>query len=303
MRVRASHWAPAEFTKTARTRTKAPLKVTIHEKRLALFWDSKRGVPATISDICPHRGASLSVGGQVKDGCVKCKYHGNVVRPTAAEKSWVEDRGGIIWVQAGAGQLPESEKAPPTSDEFEGGCRVVQYSRSFEGCSPILCVENTLDWSHLDTVHAFHLIDGTPKVTILRGGHNGKAIYEYAFVQNRSLTIENEWFGPWSSCLRFLFDGKRAFTLHFSVRPESRTDSTLFVQVVRDPEADWLGALGDFAYMLLNELPLIEDRQIVRGADPDVWSQNKLTKDDAFLKLYRDYLIREHPDVVAAYVK
>jgi phenylpropionate dioxygenase-like ring-hydroxylating dioxygenase large terminal subunit len=301
MRVRAGHWAPVEFTRVARTRTAKPLKASIHGKKHSLFWDIKRDVPAIIDDICPHRGASLSEGGVVTaEGCIKCKYHGKLVGPRQADLRGVTDRNGIVYIKSGLGELPPHEKSPPTSDEFEGN-RVTEYSRAFDGCSPILCVENTLDWSHLDTVHSFHLIEGKPKVTINRGGVNGKASYEYAFRTNQTLVIENEYWGPWSTCLRFIFDGVRAFTLHFSVRPESKDNARLFVRVVRDASS-WSGPVGDFMYMLVNELPLIEDRYIVRHADPASWSKNKLTDDDAFLKEYRSYMESTHPDILAMYV-
>lgn len=301
MHVRAAHWCPVEFTRVARTRTTKPLKTMIHGTRHAVFWDVKRDVPTVVDDVCPHRGASLSEGGVVTEGgCIKCKYHGKHVGPMQADRRNVTESHGIVWLKSGQGDLPTDERMPPSSTEFEGS-RVTEYSRAFDGCSPILCVENTLDWSHLETVHAFHLIEGNPNVTINRGGVNGKASYEYAFLKDQTLVIENEYWGPWSTCLRFIFDGQRAFTLHFAVRPESNDNARLFVRVVRDASS-WSGPIGDFVYMLINELPLIEDRYIVRHADPTSWSKNKLTKDDAFLKEYRSYMTTCHPDILAMYV-
>lgn len=301
MHVKSAHWAPVEYTRIARTRTIKPLKTTIHGKRYSLFWDTQRDSPSVIDDICPHRGASLSEGGRVtENGCIKCKYHGKSVGPMQADRRNVTESHGIVWLKSGLGDLPSCEMSPPTSTEFDGN-RVTEYSRSFKGCSPILCVENTLDWSHLDTVHAFHLIEGKPSVTIDRGGSNGKASYKYTFMKDQTLVIENEYWGPWSTCLRFIFDGQRAFTLHFSIRPESKDTSQLFVRVVRDASS-WSGPIGDFLYVLVNELPLIEDRYIVRHADPDSWSKNKLTQDDAFLKEYRSYMQLNHSDILASYV-
>lgn len=51
-----------------------PTKVKMLGQHFALFRDSA-GVARCVSDICIHRSASLS-GGQVKDDCVECPYHG-----------------------------------------------------------------------------------------------------------------------------------------------------------------------------------------------------------------------------------
>jgi hypothetical protein len=200
----------------------------------------------------------------------------------------------------GPGALDHAD--PPDSWEFhpEAEQRILEYSRAFTGCNPILVVENTLDWSHLDTVHAFHLIEGKPEVTIHKGGYNGRASYKYKS-KVFDLVIENEWIGPWSTCLRFIFNGEQSFTIHFVVRPESRESSTLLVRVSRQ-DHKWLGWLGDKIYLAINELPLIEDRYIVQNTDPATWSTNKLSKDDAFLIEYRNYMKEHHPDIVSQFV-
>lgn len=286
-------WTPLEFTRVARTLTRTPKCINVNGKKLALFWDAKKDVPVIADDTCAHRGASLSAGGLVEAGCVACKYHGRRTRGVPAMH-----RDGIVWLR-GAGTAPE---LPPTSWEFAAEQqRVFEYSRTCVGCNPVLLVENTLDFSHLDTVHAFHLIEGRPEVTVERGGCNGKASYKY---QSKSfdLTIENEYRGPWDTCLRFVFDGRQSFTLHFSVRPEAVDRATLFVRVSRQDNV-WLGALGDALYTWINELPLVEDMYIVRNTDPTQWSKNALTADDAFLKRYREYMTGAHADILDAYVQ
>jgi len=301
--IKAAAWTPLEFTKTIRTQhAKTPKKIHVNGKNLAVFWDSSSNTPAIVNDTCTHRGASLSAGGQVDGKCVTCKYHG---RPTRALPSkLVMDFNNIVWFKDGPGELGEDERLPPDSWEFhpEAGQRIFEYSRTFAGCNPILLVENTLDFAHLETVHAFSLVEGRPIVTVDQTGYNGHAKYTYDSKVFDELSIVNEYIGPWSTCLRFLFDGRQSFTIHFSVRPEGVDQATLFVRVTRQDQK-WLGWLGDKVYLAANELPLLEDLYIVKNTDPMQWSANKLTADDFFLKEYRAYMTREHPDILERYVK
>lgn len=299
--VRASSWVPIDLTKNVRRYTAKPVKIPVHGKNVAVYWHDDG--PRIVNDVCAHRGASLSAGGQITEkGCVKCKYHGHDTSSLSSEI--VVERDGIVWLRSGEpGWLPPHETNPPTSWEFETDrdLRVFEYSRCFKGCNPVLTVENTLDFSHLDSVHSFHLIEGRPDVSITRRGYHGQAIYKYKSKVFK-LAIENEYLGPWSSCLRFMFDDMHSFTLHFAVRPESRTSSTLFVRVSRSVHK-LPGAFADLAYMLINELPLWEDKYIVENVDPSSWSENKLTRDDDFLKGYRQYMVENHHDLLSYYVR
>lgn len=296
--IRAAAWTPLDFTKNVRKHVKTPEKILVNGGKYSLFWDSKHNAPAIAHDTCSHRGASLAAGGTVDGDCVKCKYHG---KPTKALKRDLRDANGIVWMRDGPGDVDHAD--PPDSWEFheEAEQRVFEYTRSFKGCNPILLVENTLDWSHLDTVHAFHLIEGKPEVTIHAEGYNGRATYKYDS-KVFDLAIENEWIGPWSTCLRFIFDGKQSFTIHFAVRPEAVDTATLLVRVSRE-DHKWLGWIGDKMYLAINELPLIEDRYIVQNTDCTTWSTNKLSNDDMFLKAYRKYMKAAHPDILAQYVQ
>lgn len=303
MNITASSWTPVQFTKVTRKLTSRPLQILTHGNKLSLYWDSERNAPSVVDDICKHRGASLSNGGVIEEGCVKCKYHGHKTKPSAREAECTTTSGGVVWIESGEGQLPDDETAPPTTWELDDPtCRVSEYTRRFDGCNPVLVVENTLDWSHLDTVHLFHLVDGTPTVKIHRGGYNGKASYTYTFLQDKQLVIENEYWGPWTTCLRFIFDGEFAFTILFTIRPESATSAALLIRVARR-DLKFLGPVGDMLYALINELPLMEDRYIVRHTDPQVWSKNRLTASDAFLKEYRKYMLNNHFDILNRYVQ
>lgn len=290
-------WVPADFSHVVRTKhCTAPKRVPLHSNNYSLFWNTDKNAPAIVPDICHHRAASLSNGGKVEGDCVVCKYHGHKTR-TLHHKN-VVDHNGIVWFNDSLDGLNDL----PTAWEFEDPKqRVCTYTRPFMGCHPVLLAENTIDWSHLDHVHLFHVVEGAPDVKVHRTGVNGMASYTYnTKIPNVLITVENEYWGPWDTCLRFKFNGVQSFTLFFSVRPDSLRDATLFVRVSRQ-DFTWTGWLGDFALMLANELPLWEDREVVRRVDAGRWRENKLTRDDAFLKAYRNNLEENHRQLISTY--
>ena len=290
-------WVPADFSHTLRSRhTRKPKPISIHGTPYSLFWNAEKDTPAIVHDTCHHRGASLANGGIVEGDCVKCKYHGHKTRSLYHKN--IVDHNGIIWLNDSFDGLNDLPHAWEFDDAKQ---RVFTYQRPFEGCNPLLLVENTIDWSHLDHVHLFHVVEGNPTVKVHRTGPNGMASYTYnTKISGLTITVENEYWGPWDTCLRFKFNDTQSFTLFFSVRPNSRNDATLYVRVSRQ-DYTWTGPFGDFVLMMANELPLWEDREVVRKVDATRWAANKLTRDDSFLKAYRANLEENHPQLVSLY--
>ena len=127
------------------------------------------GCARLLSDICVHRGGSLSAGVKVGDS-VQCPYHGwrfgadglcnhipaqpNLRIPAKARVDAypVDERYGWIW--AFLGDLPESERPPlPTLDWIDDpAVRVVSghfdWSASWDRV-----IENGLDFAHAPFVH------------------------------------------------------------------------------------------------------------------------------------------------------
>ena len=263
-----------------------------------MFWDTVKDSPGMVVDRCHHRAASLANGGTVVDGeCVKCAYHGHKTRSLHSRN--FADHDGLLWFNDNL----DGQNDLPHAWEFDDPKqRVFTYQRSFDMCNPILLVENTIDWSHLEHVHLFHVIEGAPDVKVHRTGSNGMASYTYRTrLDDLVVTIENEYWGPWDTCLRFKFNEKQSFTLFFSIRPDTTGSATMFVRVSRQ-DFVWTGPIGDAVLMLANELPLWEDRAVVEKVDATAWRENKLTRDDAFLKAYRANLIENHKHLVSMYL-
>lgn len=149
--------------------TDKPKHVQILGQKLVVF-RAADGSIACLSDICIHRGASLSAG-RVVDGCVECPYHGwrfdrhgaAVKIPAQAEgrkipqharvDSYpVEIRYGWVWVFMG--DLPEGERPPlPEFPEYDDPSWKKIRGEFIWKADYARVIENGLDFSHAPFVH------------------------------------------------------------------------------------------------------------------------------------------------------
>jgi len=277
---------------------KSPKRLTVHDEAVSLFWDATKDAPSIASDACWHRGASLSLGTVSPKGCIQCKYHGH---PTRGRSRRLKVKDEIIWYDP-TGSL--GAESPPSSFEFDDpNTRVYTYCRDFPNTNPLLMTENTLDHAHLSHIHAFSATSGEPSVII---HSETKASYIYdTTVDGVILEVENEWFAPFSTCLRFTFNSIHAFSLHFCFVPHGYSHTSVIVRVTRDASKEpnpFVSGLGDILLMLSNELPLMEDRWIVQSIpDSRKWTDDSLHREDAFLKQYRDHIAANFPDLYSRY--
>jgi len=290
-------WTPVCPATTARQARKKPVSVDIHGQKLNVFWDTRKDRPGAVLGSCWHRGASLSEG-TVKGDCIVCGYHGKKTRSVRPTSLRVHQE--IVWWND---EHDVSQDTIPQSWEFDESAshRIHVYTEDFEGCSPLHMVENTVDWNHLAHVHAISAIDGHPEV-IIRSPT--RADYRYnTKVDGNTLTVQNEFWAPYSTCLRFYFnETTHLFSLHFAWVPHSLDRCGCIVRVTRSSDS-WTGRVGDMVLQLVNMLPLDEDRRIVRSIDTGrLWSDDKLdAREDAFLKMYRDSVEIDFPEIAKMY--
>ena len=107
--------------------TDKPKHVMVLGQKLVIFRDKENKI-ACLSDICVHRGASLSKG-RVVDGCVECPYHGwrfngegvATKIPAQEEGKKITKRARVDsypvkikydWIWIFMGDLPEGERPP-----------------------------------------------------------------------------------------------------------------------------------------------------------------------------------------------
>lgn len=292
--------APAHVIKRSHGPGKNPLRVSLHDgkKNLAVFWDDVSDTAAIVNDTCHHRGASLSHG-VVGTGCIRCLYHGHPTKPRASD---VMVKDHIVWYDDTTFESTDHEVHE--SWEFDQDQRVFVYEREFPNCNALYMQENTLDHAHLSHIHAFSFTTGAPEVVIRDDGRAASYIYETT-LPDTVLEVENQFWST-STCLRFCFgprDGPREqwFSLHFAFVPVGKDHTRIIVRVARRV-AKWTGVFGDLALMLSNELPLIEDRDIVQSIPFDrSWYDDHLGREDTILKLFRDHLLKHAPRHVAYY--
>jgi phenylpropionate dioxygenase-like ring-hydroxylating dioxygenase large terminal subunit len=161
------YWYPAIEARQVKSK---PVYWVMLGEEIVLF-RNKDGSIAALSDVCPHRGASLSSGDCFYRGTVTCPYHGATfdgqgncaawltegpdsrmvgevsVRhfPTQTLKGWV-----FIWMGDGA-PAPIEEDVPPEFFEPESTlvCSTYTYWRS----NWLIAIENQNDAHNCDFVH------------------------------------------------------------------------------------------------------------------------------------------------------
>lgn len=146
-----------------------PKHVKILGQKLVVFRTEDNSI-ACLSDICLHRGASLSAG-RVASGCIECPYHGwrfdkngVVVKiPAQAENARIPRNARIDsypvairygWVWVFMGDLAEHERPPlPEFPEYDQpGWRMIR-GEFVWNADYARVIENGLDFSHAPFVH------------------------------------------------------------------------------------------------------------------------------------------------------
>jgi len=150
---------------------KDPLKVTIMGADLVLFREVD-GTARCISNVCPHRGASLADGVLYKDNSLACPFHGwrfdgsgdctlvpsrcdhevQVVAPGAKTDAYpVQEKYGCVWVCLG----DDPDAASPIFDMPEWDDDSFKHTTNEEiwACDQHTAKFTNLDYVHLPVVH------------------------------------------------------------------------------------------------------------------------------------------------------
>jgi phenylpropionate dioxygenase-like ring-hydroxylating dioxygenase large terminal subunit len=303
-------WILLDFAKRMTARPKAR---SVADRKLVTYKSLEDDRLHVGHDACPHRGAALHRGTVRGDGIV-CPYHGLSICPGKNTDRYLThaETAGTVWLDvASLGYLADDEEhpleqAPPECPEFtDPAYRTIEYSRTVR-TNPVLMAENTLDWLHLGSVHRFTLVKGDPVVTVKQTGTHGVATYEYTG-DLFDLTVENEYWIPFTTSLRFHFKSKATGTvtkpllLWFSLTPLEGDMCELNLRISRT-ELTWFPMFTDQLFKLIDELPLFEDLEVVATVDPREWSANRLTRADGFVKAYREAMQTHCAELLKKYV-
>ena len=301
-----------------------PARAELLGVRLVAFRDSA-GQAHVLSDVCVHRGGSLSKG-KVAGDCIQCPYHGwkfsgsgacaaipstKGKKPPARAKvdSYpVCEKYGIIF--AFLGDLPAAERPPePAVDEFEqDGWRVTgpiifEIDAYFERS-----VENGMDPIHNEFVHPSQ---GAPAVDEDRfsvedgdwGCRFELAFGTYTDVESRQKVIETatdsteglragSWhIGPDTLVTGIHLPGEMSFIQYFFEAPIDKKRTRIFFVNSRNntleaDKDDWIN--GTFMNVAGEDRTIIEN--LLPHGTPDTLTKELLLPGDAAVVKYREYL-------------
>jgi len=311
--ARRPHWVVIGFEKDFR---RSPLKVhtrTVHDKDFAICTNKNGGVCIT-DDVCPHRGASLSIGSVADDDCIRCSYHGmHVGTKTTPERMYDNaNLHGIVWMDYASKIITQNFSPPASPPEFsDKAFHTFEYTKTLT-VNPVLMTENILDWHHLEHVHMFSFVKGIlPIVSIDETGPHGMARYTYILTDTNlpftEICVENEYWIPFTTSLRFKIrdkttgDVSTAFHLWFSLTPTKDGKVTLHIRVSRTFFKS-LPCVTDAIFKIIDEIPLMEDAFVVSKVSAASWSSNALMPADDFIAAYREAMTKNYPDVLSWYV-
>lgn len=154
--------------KPSRLVKRVPIEVPILGHN-AVVWRTKENQIALQSNVCPHRGAKLSMGKVSEDRrCIECPYHGwqfdnkgklvdipscdapGVMDNVSIDTWQTVESGGLIWFCTG----PTCTNNPPIIKEMHNSNWVCVTGQDVFQNDWITTLENSIDITHVNFVHS-----------------------------------------------------------------------------------------------------------------------------------------------------
>jgi len=154
-----------------------------------VFFRGEGGTLVALADRCPHRFAPLSAGRVCEGGAIECPYHGlrfdgdgrcvhnphggGAIPKAAAVRSYVvRERDRLVWLWAGDAAAADEALIPDFSRVTSAPDDAAVRGYMPTACDHQLLVDNILDLTHADYLHAGSLGSGAlsrcrPQVTDL----------------------------------------------------------------------------------------------------------------------------------------
>ena len=159
-------WYACEFSHTV---TNQPTQIKLWDQKIVLYRDTSGNVVA-LNDVCPHRGAALSLG-KVHGDCIQCPYHGwqfqtdgkctqipanpphgTIPRRASVSGYPVQEKYGFVWIFWG--DLPPEDCPPlPTIPNFPDSSWQPSYLELTINAHYSRLVENLTDPVHTPFIH------------------------------------------------------------------------------------------------------------------------------------------------------
>ena len=238
-----------------------PFGATVLDQRVVLFRSAGRVVAA--SDVCPHRGASLTLG-TVENGVLACPYHGHrfegsgrcVLVPAspdqriptklALRRFEAVERHGLVWICL---EPPAIASLPELSTYGREGFQVIHIPAFDWACSAGRQIEAIADVAHFAFVHPVSFATLDPTVTPFRVEVTEAGVIRADFTSRVANTMDreatrDEWRRVYDLTLPFTiqveitFPGKGTFVIFNACCPVSAGVTRVFPIVCRNFDLD-----------------------------------------------------------------
>ena len=293
-----------------------PRKIIFDNYPLSLYKNEKNNIIA-ISDICLHRGASLSKGKILNNGCIQCPYHG-----------W-EYKEGIVNTVPGCSEMKKNSFGVPNfetvvlNDDLYirpsydlNSQKGNKYNHSIyvppealnkeyvriSGIKKInrpnyLITENVLDMLHVSYVHSFgNNLSPIPfKIEYTdQGDLSGKTTFHYSAGPTsmskliggaKYVKVENEFYLPDTTVTRVYASDKLSKTIITHCYPISKNESILHYDLYRN---FFVNPLFDQLFHWQMKLTLKEDVDLLHNIYDDFNKGFMSTKFDITQTKYRE---------------
>ncbi len=288
-------WYAVEFSAAV---TEQPKRVVVLGMELALFRRKSDRKLIALSNLCVHRGGSISDGWTEGD-CIVCPYHGwqydadgactkipaNPLDHPIPKKAHVdaypaEEHYGLVWVFMG--DLPAAERPPiPPFPEFgQPGWRAV-YGEFTWKAHYSRVVENGIDIAHTPFVHAASFGNreqpeiqsyevesddngGTARVTMMPPLPKG--LWKFLRRERTPVTVSPSFLMPNIARLDIDLGKWRTIVFDANIPIDERTTRTIFVQIRNFFTGAW--ADGDSRNRVLKIMR--EDQRTVESQRPEL---------------------------------
>ena len=279
-----------------------PRRISLLNKNYVV-WRDKNSTPRIQSDVCMHRGASLS-GGKIRDGCIECPYHGWKYTETSVTQPWSSitenfmnefntwEKNGLLWVRPNGLQGPEPPDVPHANDS---GFHTAWFETTIHQSAQLI-IENGIDPCHASWVHANPLGFGSDSERPTNVIHFGNMI-AFDYVPNKE-GFSTKLFGlettknfhkfvlPYTTWSDVIIHGGKILTTYVTLCPISDSETKMFVGFSQN-----FGVPSEL-FILMGKAIVEQDRVILENLDSSYRFKGMTGAHDDLVEMYRKSLHR-----------
>lgn len=285
-----------------------PKAVTINNRQYVLYKDTTQSV-RFFHDACAHRGAALSKGKVLPDGCLECPYHGWVYDEQGRYRKpretvfrdrprdmLVTEQDDLVWVSSNVQEAQPPPAVPFWADDnFSKVCVEITIRQDAQ-----LIIENGIDPTHASWVHANPLGFGKPMEVPRNIVPHGEHGFAFDYHPNPNLPLSRLLgyrdthnvhafvvpYTTWST----VHIGKHVLMTYVTILPETEKRSLVRVVVARN---FLKSKVFDECFRIMARVILDQDRRILENLDASFKNKGNLDDTDDFLvRRYRECLTK-----------